>query len=70
MKWKSNPIESKMLVSLVQPAKCTFFLFFEKETSLSVMNNENRETKLKVHEGHTKSKGGGGGSAGAPRHLN
>ena len=38
--------------------------------SLTIINIENGETKLNVHEGHTKSNGGGGGSAGAPRHLN
>ena len=46
------------------------FLKKKKEPSLNIINNENRETKLKVHEGHIKSKGGGGGSAGAPKHLN
>ena len=32
---------------------------FEKDTSLSIINNESRVIKLKVHEGHTEIKGEG-----------
>ena len=34
------------------------FFFFEKDTSLTIINIENRETKLNVHEGYTRAIGG------------
>ena len=46
------------LSSLIIFINCVFF-FFEKNTSLTIINiNINKETKLNVHEGYTKSNRG------------
>ena len=34
-----------------------YFLKKKKDTSLTFINIENRETKLNVHEGYTRAKG-------------